>query len=228
MTRIDSWQDFRQRARHFRLALAHWGFKQYVLLAAMWVMLSSPMLIRGHGVLSLLFPLAIIAGVWAFVISIVPALKWWGRRAEKLPDTSHLAAEFVHDQLGKLILDRRTASYRASFAWKGRPCELQLRRLDEESVATAVHVLSNRSPLEQQVDSLIVTRLLPTAVDWTPEGATVPTASRILDAISLTTLSIEDEGRYSLYFDDADLVGGHGLVVEGDVRQGPFDAELFG
>lgn len=229
MARIESNPDLRQRAQRFRQALSHWGVREYTLIAALWLMMSSPAFIHGYGLLSLAFPILIIAAAAVAAPLLVKLATLWSDWRYRPLDTSHLPADILHDTLGTLTLDRRTGWYHALVTWAGKPATLSFPVVDDARLALAVTILQREPLLTEQIERLVVETVFPEIAQDLPYRSRAHLTPReLLDEIELMSILIDDADNFSFACDDHDLAFAHGIAFVGDAERGIFEAEIHG
>lgn len=64
--------------------------------------------------------------------------------------------------------------------------------------------------------------------DWLDDGDKPVTAAKFRRSLKLTEVDVAPNGSYECIFDDGDQFSGHDLVVRGNLKSGPRDADLHG
>jgi len=138
-----------------------------------------------------------------------------------------------HDVLGVLRLDRRAGTWSGTVTWCGRPVSLDLEcdSADDPGAAArhAVRLLERPEEWQRQAEDRAAQRLLPLRNDHWRDGSEAPLAQdAFLARIVLESISVDEAGSISFWFDDGDLFLGHVIVVSGRVDAGFDRADIMG
>ena len=118
-------------------------------------------------------------------------------------------------------------------------CEISLRIFSPElrpgstKVELAAEVIQKMENMRARIETVLLAQLYPIYLDsWADDGApavdkTAFVASLVLNALHL---DVEDESQASifLYYDDAQLFGGHGVEVFWDGTEDEINVEIVG
>jgi hypothetical protein len=148
--------------------------------------------------------------------------------------------------LGKLTLNRRFGSYERKAKWNGKavrvdlsPVEDRARKSkgggagDADSLGPAVraaHALwRDQQKWARRITNFAVKKLLDLYNDtWRVEDEPRLDAAQFARRMKLESVSFNPDGSFAFWHDDGDLFAGHTIMVNGDVKRGPTDADIAG
>ena len=135
--------------------------------------------------------------------------------------------------IGTMRLNRSNDSYEGVITVKrsGVPVEIETDRPKTlQSLAQRFTKLGVASAdFQKRLSDILVRDLLPLwNKDWRDEGAKPMTPATLRKSVALTEIVISARGSCEFIFDDGDVFQGHDLVVRGDLKKGPQQADLDG
>jgi hypothetical protein len=209
----------------FKAAIAHWGAKEYLLLASFWLFTAIPLYLNGWGLGSLLgFPLMLVLiSSSAWVASI------WFKPKPHMPVKPRpgFPAELVHDTLGTFALSEFSDDeYTRTIAWCNKDVRLSIvvDSLDDiKKVLEAASEFVIAGPrIEAQVLAFIVDELLAsTNRELKAEGRPALDAAGLLSHATLESLYVRADGSYTVIYMAGPVLGDHWIEVDGTLTQGP-------
>lgn len=136
-------------------------------------------------------------------------------------------------ELGVFTLDRSMGCWETEATWCGQAVSV---RVDHENRAShddrfraATVLWQNQQSWNQRVRQFAVQTLLPLKNEnWLDEGEEEVTASEFDNAISLATICTQPDDCFEFWFDDGEIFLGHGILVSGNLADGPLEANLVG
>lgn len=134
---------------------------------------------------------------------------------------------------GGLELDRGLDMYDGVADWGGTEISLSLSCEDaampESALATATALFEQQAHWQRQIVACAVEKLLPLKNEnWLAEDQSPLTEEAFRGHLEVQSIVAEDEGAFTVYFDDGDLFWGHAIVVRGSLAQGATDADIAG
>jgi len=215
---------------NLRRVTSRWGWTEYGLLLALWLMMAAPFFIRGLGFLSFFAPVVIVVGALAIGAGLAWTLTRWGSRVSAPPP---VVETWRDSTLGSF--ERRAGSdeFVGMMTWRGHALQLRLSPGEFATKETVAALATDLSNHERQVDAAVGAFLVAELLDcvnqeWRPENVPAIDAAGFLAAISLHAVTLYGDGYYDLMFDAGDLLGGHWVEVLGSLEGGPVNAEIVG
>lgn len=140
---------------------------------------------------------------------------------------------FSTDRFGKLVLDRRIDWFEGKADWNGELIRVTFPVDDEQPDANALKdaeaLWSEQAKWKELVEQYAVKELLELKNGtWLEEDESEITAEQFIATMTLKTISIESDGEFEFWYDDADLFWGHSIAVRGNLKDGPTDAGIHG
>lgn len=215
-----------------RAALAHWGPVEYLLLAALWLAFSIPLLLAGWGAASLLsLPLLLLAIVLLTTLAksmIKPS------KVHPVQPRAGFPGELVHPELGVFPLSTYSGErYEKTISWCGTPTRLSLSLETIESIEAVLNAATATAQaglnVNSQVQAFATNELLQGInEERKASGASALDAKAFLHAISLEMITVHADNTYEFLYNDGQLLGGHWIEVHGNLEDGPIDIDAPG
>ena len=216
----------------FRLALAHWGLVEYVLLAAIWVAFSIPLVLAGWGVASLL-------GLPLFLLSIAllaVLAKSVLKPSAALPSgpRAGFPSELVHPELGAFPLSQYSDErYERAIVWCGKTTRLSLlveaRESMEAVLNAAVSAVQTSLSVNSKVQAFVVSELLSGInEERQASGGSALDSEAFMQMVSLEMVTVHADSTYEFLYNDGELLGGHWIEVRGHIESGPIELDTPG
>lgn len=127
--------------------------------------------------------------------------------------------------LGKLILNKDINLYEGEISWLDDNCMLFIENSDDmtQLLAQAQSLVKDQALNDALWRAHAAKHLLDNAIEWQEddEDSAYPDGlqeSDFIKAISLSELSINEDGSFSAYYNDGDLFYGHVIIVEGQIK----------
>jgi hypothetical protein len=135
--------------------------------------------------------------------------------------------------LGELSLNKTVGWYEGHVAWCGRQVELALPPDGSGDVAAAVatmkSLLQDQSGWKRKNEDYAVNTLLELKNEnWLDEGEEEVTKEEFASRMVLESIIAYPDGEYEFWYSDGDLFWGHSILVSGDLKSGPNDADIPG
>ena len=215
-----------------KAALAHWGIREYFLLAAFWLTLSAPLYLAGWGLFSVLslplLLLAILMLAYGASALVKPAPQ------KKVQPRPGFPPSIEVPPLGFFPLSAYSDSlYEGKISWCGSEVELSL-SIEEVALVdavrrVAVEITSEAHKVNSEVARFAVRELLSEVNEGRiASGQPELTAEQFLQTISLQSITVHSDETYEFMYADGELFGGHWIEVHGSLTQGPIDVDFPG
>lgn len=138
-----------------------------------------------------------------------------------------------HPPFGILTLDRASGTMEGKASWLGRRIGLTLVPSTgggiEPTLEHARRLFRAQKSWTKRAADRIAADLYQTWREgWREDGRAGLTKKQFTSRMQLTSITVEPEGTFSLWFDDGDLFGGHAIVVRGSLRDGVGEADIAG
>jgi hypothetical protein len=136
-------------------------------------------------------------------------------------------------RFGVLKLDRSTGAFGGKGTWGGRKVGVTLTADKsgsfEKSLKWAGLLFGGQRAWQPRISKRVIAELYPLwRKTWREEGDWDLDEKRFVSKLRMQSAWMEPDGAFSLWYDDADLFGGHSVVVRGKVSDGVKDVELQG
>jgi hypothetical protein len=140
---------------------------------------------------------------------------------------------FDDKRLGIIVLDSVVGEYVGRINWCGFRAELRLGADDaptaRRSLRVALRLLDAADEWKKRIEDFAVAKLLDLKNEsWREENEPKVTGREFRKLLTLRTMSTRGDGRFEFWHDDGGLFYGHSIVVAGDLKKGPTDAEIHG
>ena len=140
---------------------------------------------------------------------------------------------FKDDILGEFTLDKSVDIFSGYMNHNGSKISVSLD--DKEDIKTARELYQDIDKIVRDASAFAAEKLTDLSNDWgmddwdEDDGEYVPvTEESFAKRIVLRTISISEEGEYTLWFDDDDMFWGHVVCVYGSIKDGFKDASIEG
>ena len=138
-----------------------------------------------------------------------------------------------HDVLGALTLNREFCLYEGHVSWMQREVAIELECAEPDepgpAIDNAVRLVGSQQAWWDRITTYAVDELLELKNEsWREDGEADVSASEFLERLSLESISVSSEGKFSFWFDDGGLFWGHAVVVAGSLETGPDRADIAG
>lgn len=143
--------------------------------------------------------------------------------------------------LGELELDKDLNILEGVAVWGNDEIEISIDIDDNDTnsvIDTCKKIFSQHEKWDKEARKIAADKLTDTANDWAADADDDWTADddeiheitkdEFAKRLEITTLSIESDNSFSIYFDDDDMFFGHCIIVEGTLTDGVQDAYLAG
>jgi len=152
-------------------------------------------------------------------------------RDEPNGDFATIAAELrepirrMTEEFGTLEYDRERRTFDGQGEWRGRPVKVSFDAISLEDLERLLPVLvslwAEQERWQTEVEAGLVDELLEGANDWAHDMDDPPmTAEQFLARLRLETVSIDDRGGFTFWFDDGDVFSGHVVEACGTLDSG--------
>jgi hypothetical protein len=136
-------------------------------------------------------------------------------------------------EFGRFILDRRVNWFETKMPWGSTMVKLCL-PMDgcddaQASLAQARQLWKSQLKWNQQIIGFAVSRLLGLKNEaWLDENEDALSAEQFRNKMVLDAIVINADGHFQFWYNDGDLFGGHSIMVEGSITDGPKEAGIHG
>jgi hypothetical protein len=154
------------------------------------------------------------------------------------PELSSIATELqkpveLLSPFGRLRYDRRYGWYAGSATWCGKEIDINLSCADPAHASAVLQVasklFSTQAEWNRRVQDHAVQELLTLKNEsWLSEDEEPLSAEDFTSRMTLTSISVEENGEFTFWHDDGDLFWGHSIQISGDLVQGLTDADIPG
>lgn len=155
------------------------------------------------------------------------------------PDLEQLAARLrepiILDPpiLGRLEYSRSLGEFEGRAAWCGREIAIELCCASPGDPAVALEaatrLFAEQAEWDRRAREYAVEELLPLKNDaWLGEGEAELSAAEFLSKMTLASISIDESGGFSFWYDGDDLFSGHAILISGDFSEGITAADILG
>ncbi len=158
--------------------------------------------------------------------------------AATYPELESIAQELqrpieLMSALGRLRYERAYGRYVGRAAWSGKEVKINLHCADPAHTNSVLQVASSlfnaQSEWSRRVQEFAVEKLLRLKNEaWISEGEERVSAEDFRSRMTLTSITIEETGRFTFWHHDGDLFWGHAIQVSGDITNGPTRADIPG
>ena len=147
-----------------------------------------------------------------------------------------LPVTFSDPHFGEFVLDKVVNSFEGSLIFDERSIPVSLN--DRDAIETLRWLCTELDAFVAKASAYAADEMLSSGNDWcydawaseAQEGEeyTPLTTEEFIRRISLSEVSIENEGAFSLWFNDGDIFWGHAICVIGSKEDGFTDAAMHG
>ena len=142
---------------------------------------------------------------------------------------------FIEDgQCGRFELERVYGCFSAVLPWNGGECNVSL-DYDGKDIETAKKALAAFKEIyadiarwDRDFRDFAARKLTELANDWQPGGGATISEENFSSRILISEISIDEDGEYTVYYDDDDMFYGHVILVTGSLKEGMTSAEIAG
>ncbi len=142
---------------------------------------------------------------------------------------------FIEDgQCGRFELERAYGCFSAVLPWNGGECNVSL-DYDGKDIETAKKALAAFKEIyvdiarwDRDFRDFAARKLTELANDWQPGGGATISEENFSNRILISEFSIDDDGEYTVYYDDDDMFYGHVILVTGSLKEGMTSAKIAG
>ena len=145
-----------------------------------------------------------------------------------------IPVKICDETMGTFVLDRTYSWFEGEIAWVQNKCQVYL-ATDEEDGDTAgkahgylKELYQNQEMWDEKIRQFAAKKLTSLANNWNEEDEILITEKDFISRIFIRELSIEEDGRLTLYYDDDDMFFGHSIEIVGDIFGGIEDADIVG
>jgi len=138
------------------------------------------------------------------------------------------------DRFGEFVLNPLLIDwFEAQIEWGSTPVKLSLKGSGADEVAKALataHALWDaQEAWHQRIVAHAIECLLPLKnCDWLKDDEEPLAAADFAGRMSLTSITVYQDGTFKFWFNDSDLFLGHSITVGGDLRNGPKQSIIEG
>ncbi len=142
---------------------------------------------------------------------------------------------FIEDgQCGRFELERVYGCFSAVLPWNGGECNVSL-DYDGKDIETAKKALAAFKEIyadiarwDRDFRDFAARKLTELANDWQPGGGATISEENFSNRILISEFSIDEDGEYTVYYDDDDMFYGHVILVTGSLKEGMTSAKIAG
>lgn len=137
--------------------------------------------------------------------------------------------------LGVMTYDKELEWYNATYSWLGEKgnVSVECESTQINGIINIVHnILEEKNNWLNKAKAFASEELTELANDWLEEDDenenTEITKRQFINNISFESLNIDEDGEFSIYFEDGDMFWGHVIIVCGNLYKGFDTAEIAG
>ncbi|MCL2827176.1 MAG: DUF2262 domain-containing protein [Oscillospiraceae bacterium] len=141
------------------------------------------------------------------------------------------------ETLGEFLLNKDLRFFAGNIHWLGEPVSADMEVIidNKDTWAQALDVLRTLFEQQEQRDSefraFAAKALIETANEWRSQEESEDTPEELseeefMGRISLSSLAVTPDGKYTAYYDDDNMFWGHSISVEGSIETGPESASI--
>lgn len=145
---------------------------------------------------------------------------------------------YYHDEiLGEFTLEKGVKLFEKRTSWNGEECYLcfdwnEDSPIMKSALETAHTLFNEQNEWDRKVRTYAAEELVELANDWLQEDDEAEvdeiTKEMFINSIKVTSISVDPDGEFTIYFSDGDMFGGHCIIVDGNIS-GVFNgAEIAG
>lgn len=140
---------------------------------------------------------------------------------------------YKDDVLGTLNYDRKDSIFTNSILWGNKEIELTLSigKMDDlDAVIEAAHILYKDQPIwNKRIVEYAIRALLPLKNEcWLEEDEAELTEEQFEERMELDSISVRKDGSFEFWHDDGNMFFGHSILIEGNIIDGPQNADIPG
>jgi hypothetical protein len=140
---------------------------------------------------------------------------------------------FSTKEFGDLVLDRKLDWFRGEAEWNGELVSVTFPADGDEPSEAALHTArllwADQENWETRIELFAVEQLLEVKNHaWLEEGEAEVTAEEFIERIAFPSISVGSNGDFDFWYDDDDMFWGHSILIRGNVKDGPTEAQLPG
>lgn len=138
-----------------------------------------------------------------------------------------------HKLLGPLKLDRESGRFIGKARWRNKPMKLSLNvdrhGAPDDSIEHAGALIRAQKVWGPRVERRLIASLLPewTSV-WKLEDDKPLTGAQLIRKLKPSSIWMEPDGAFAIWYEDGGLFGGHAVVVDGKISKGVTAASIEG
>jgi hypothetical protein len=139
-----------------------------------------------------------------------------------------------HDQvLGELKWNRTYGWYEGKAIWSGRRAKVRLETAVPEDFYALKPIARKLWDVEESlvgnIQRIVLTELLDLKNgDWLEEGEKPLSERQFLRRMTLSSITIRQDGSWQFWYDDGNLFQGHSICVKGTLAGGPDEVSIEG
>ena len=145
---------------------------------------------------------------------------------------------YYHDEiLGEFTLEKGVKLFKKRTSWNGEECYLCFDWNEDspimKSALETAHILfKEENEWDRKIRMYAAEELVELANDWLQEDDETEvdeiTKEMFINSIKVTSISVDPDGEFTIYFSDGDMFGGHCIIVDGNVSGVFSGAEIAG
>ena len=141
---------------------------------------------------------------------------------------------FIDEKFGEFLLNKRIDSFEGSTEYNGNKISIMIDN-KEECIKTLHIIYEDIDSFLEKAAKYAAQKLLELADIWCQDawdeddGEYVTlTEVEFINRMTIETISLSENGNYSLWYDDGDMFWGHAICVDGNINEGFKDASMQG
>lgn len=145
---------------------------------------------------------------------------------------------YYHDEiLGEFTLEKSVKFFEKRTSWNGEECYLCFNWNEDSPIMksaleTAHTLFKEENEWDRKIRMYAAEELVEFANDWLQEDDEAEieaiTKEMFINSIKVTSIFVDPDGEFTIYFSDGDMFGGHCIIVDGNVSGVFSGAEIAG
>lgn len=139
-----------------------------------------------------------------------------------------------HEKLGVFELNRQFSWFEGNILWGEEEIEVLL-EIDIEDKETWHKALGNlafivehQEKLDKEWPEFSAKELTELANDWAEEETPLITEEAFAKRLEISSITIDEEGDYTIYYNDDDMFYGHSIEINSNIEKGVKTANMVG
>lgn len=139
-----------------------------------------------------------------------------------------------HEELGEFSLNRRFSWFEGNILWGEEEIEVLLevdtedKKTWHKALANLAFIVENQAKFDKEWREFSARELTELANDWAEEETPTITEEEFAERLEISSITIDEEGDYTIYYNDDDMFYGHQIEINGNIKKGVKSANMVG